>query len=72
MAAELYDIANDPYEWKNLAADSAYADQLLRLRNLSPKSFAAKPQPSDESLSKLKWIPHRKKAASIQTGWSHV
>ncbi len=30
---ELYDIENDPYEWKNLANDPAYAEQLKKLRD---------------------------------------
>jgi uncharacterized sulfatase len=30
---ELYDHANDPHEWKNLANDPAHADTLRQLRN---------------------------------------
>ena len=34
---ELYDVANDPYEWRNLAGDSKHAEDLSRLRRLAPR-----------------------------------
>lgn len=52
---ELYDIKNDPYEWKNLAADPAHAAELKKLRDRAPAKFAAKPAPSLASLPTLKW-----------------
>ncbi len=52
---ELYDIDNDPYEWKNLAADPAHAEHLKKLRARAPAKFAPKPPPSFESLTALKW-----------------
>jgi len=39
---ELYDTASDRYEWTNLAGQSKHAAQLLKLRQLGPKSFAPK------------------------------
>jgi arylsulfatase A-like enzyme len=52
---ELYNIAEDPYEWTNLAALSEHATKLNELRKLVPKKFAPKPEPSVESLISLKW-----------------
>jgi len=54
---ELYNITDDPYEWKNLAAKSKHAAKLKELRKLVPKKFAPKPEPSVESLIPLKWHP---------------
>ena len=42
---ELYDHSQDPYEWKNLAEDSSYADQINRLSGFLPKNNT-KPNPS--------------------------
>lgn len=52
---ELYDTVADRYEWKNLAADVGFADQLASLRKRGPQKFAEKIPASDESLPKLKW-----------------
>jgi arylsulfatase A-like enzyme len=35
---ELYDEANDPYEWTNLAGDSAHADRKTELARHLPQS----------------------------------
>ena len=37
---ELYDIANDPYEWENLASSGEHADKLAEMRTLGPKNEA--------------------------------
>ena len=34
---ELYDISVDPYEWRNLAGESEFSEQLARLRGYAPK-----------------------------------
>ncbi|WP_442505835.1 sulfatase-like hydrolase/transferase [Novipirellula sp. SH528] len=52
---ELYDIENDPYEWKNLATEPEYASKLQELRQLAPAKFAPKPPPSIEALTQLPW-----------------
>jgi arylsulfatase A-like enzyme len=52
---ELYDIQNDPYEWKNLAAEPAHAAQLKQLRARAPAKFAEKRAPSFAALPSLKW-----------------
>lgn len=54
---ELYDIASDPYEWKNLAGVEANEVVLASLNLHAPKKFAAKPKPPVETLVKLKWSP---------------
>ena len=54
---ELYDVANDPFEWTNLAEDPEHAAQRDRLRAAAPKTFAKKVPPSEDSLTKLKWHP---------------
>ena len=52
---ELYDTGHDPYEWTNLAGDRVHTAKLTELRELAPKTFAPKPQPSDASLPELPW-----------------
>ncbi|MEM7011747.1 MAG: sulfatase [Verrucomicrobiota bacterium] len=37
---ELYDIANDPHEWTNLAAKPEHAERLAEFRALGPTEFA--------------------------------
>jgi len=54
---ELYHIANDPYEWSNLAALPEYSTKLEELRSVGPAEFAPKPPPSIEALTKLPWRP---------------
>lgn len=54
---ELYNISTDRYEWTNLVDDPQHQTQLQELRALAPQSFAAKPQPSVESLPELTLIP---------------
>ena len=54
---ELYDIANDPHEWRNLAGQPDHAARKDVLRAQAPTTFAEKSPPSDESLPRLKWQP---------------
>jgi arylsulfatase A-like enzyme len=64
---ELYDSDADRYEWHNLAGQPQHAAVLQRLRALAPTEFADKVQPSDESLTKLEWVPaDRREAAASQ------
>ena len=42
---ELYDHNNDPYEWKNLATNSQYADTIKNLATWLPKVNATAAQP---------------------------
>lgn len=53
---ELYDFKQDRYEWKNLASDPEYSQELKDLRRASPTEFAERVEPSIESLSKLAWM----------------
>ncbi len=54
---ELYDIPSDPYEWTNLAAREDSAKLLAKFRSRAPQNFAARVEPSVESLVKLTWYP---------------
>lgn len=54
---ELYNILDDPYEWKNLAVLPEHAVKVAEMRKHIPEKFAPKPEPSIESLSALKWHP---------------
>ncbi|MCM2371765.1 sulfatase-like hydrolase/transferase [Rhodopirellula sp. ICT_H3.1] len=54
---ELYDIANDPYEWTNLAGLASSAELLADFRKHSPQQFHERVEPSVESLAKLHWNP---------------
>lgn len=40
---ELYNIAIDPFEWRNLASSPQYRAQLKELRGSAPEKFAARP-----------------------------
>jgi arylsulfatase A-like enzyme len=59
---ELYDIANDPHEWRNLAGKDEHQQTLQRLRSLAPKTFAKLVEPKIESLPALPWKPLAKGA----------
>ncbi len=52
---ELYDIRNDPHEWKNLAGEEAHGPTLRRLRALGPGKFAPLRQPAVKNLPALGW-----------------
>ncbi|MCR9201475.1 MAG: sulfatase-like hydrolase/transferase [Planctomycetaceae bacterium] len=54
---ELYDIRQDPWEWTNLVASDEHAQVLASFRERSPQTFAAKKEPSVDSLTRLKWEP---------------
>ncbi|MEO2029907.1 MAG: sulfatase-like hydrolase/transferase [Fuerstiella sp.] len=54
---ELYNIADDPYEWTNLANNSQHADRLAELRAIAPQDFATLVEPKLESLPALTWHP---------------
>jgi len=54
---ELYHVAEDPYEWTNLAGDPEYAQRLADLRKFRPTDFARKVAPSLDALPDLTWHP---------------
>jgi arylsulfatase A-like enzyme len=62
---ELYDIAEDPYEWTNLADAPDQQARRAQLRALAPQSFLPKPKPSLDSLPKLTWMPLTDEAAPV-------
>jgi len=57
---ELYDIAADPHEWSNLAAEAVHVQQLKAMRALAPRRFAPLVPAKIESLPALKWHPARR------------
>jgi len=59
---ELYDTANDPHEWSNLASVEQHGETLKHLRSLAPKKFAKPVEPKIESLPALQWKPLAKGA----------
>ena len=61
-AEELYDMANDPHEWNNLAPLDKHRKTLDRLRSLAPKTFAKPVEPKVDSLPALRWKPLAKGA----------
>lgn len=60
---ELYHIADDPFEWNNLAANPDHAEKLSELRKPGPKEFAPKIPPSTKTLGTLVWWPSAKRVA---------
>jgi arylsulfatase A-like enzyme len=52
---ELYHIADDPYEWSNLAQVPDHVKKLEDLRAKAPREFAALVTPKMESLPNLAW-----------------
>ncbi|MFT5127927.1 MAG: arylsulfatase A-like enzyme [Rhodothermales bacterium] len=54
---ELYDIANDPHEWTNLAPNPEYAPTLTKLRARAPAEFAKKPTTKASALPSLRVSP---------------
>lgn len=53
---ELYHIANDPYEWTNLAGNPEHAPMLEKFRELVPEEFAPLVPPKETSLPRLKFV----------------
>ncbi len=64
---ELYHVADDPYEWANLAADPGHREKLAELRARGPVEFAPKVAPSLESLDALPWHPVARGPAPAST-----
>jgi arylsulfatase A-like enzyme len=62
---ELYDIKADSYEWTNLASKPEHTEKLQKMRQLVPKKFAPKPEPSVNSLDALKWHRLKGKEAPV-------
>jgi len=59
---ELYDTANDPHEWNNLAAKPEHSAKLHELRALAPKDAVPMPEMAITTLPALPWHPASKKA----------
>ena len=63
-AEELYDLKNDPYELINLAQDSAYADELAKMRaktmdfdnKMKPVSDVYHPKSMQQTIELVEWI----------------
>ncbi|MDQ8191985.1 sulfatase [Roseibacillus persicicus] len=53
---ELYDIVNDPYEWKNLAQSAEHRDELETLKSFLPKTMVPKPPVKVKDLPSLRWV----------------
>lgn len=53
---ELYDIAEDPYEWVNRAGDPAAAEKKEELKAFVPRRFFEAPLVSLEALPELTWV----------------
>jgi arylsulfatase A-like enzyme len=60
---ELYHIAEDPYEWTNLAGQPEHKEQLEKLRSKAPTKFAPSKESSLEALPGLRWRPVSKRKA---------
>lgn len=60
---ELYHVAEDPYEWTNLAAKPEYETKLNELRAQAPKDFKSYVAASPMSLIQLAWHPVSEGAA---------
>jgi len=54
---ELYHIAQDPYEWENLAEKPEHKAKLDFFRQRAPKKFAPLVPPSHDALASMKWAP---------------
>lgn len=52
---ELYDIQNDPFEWKNLASQKIHSTELKRLRKKAPTQFAKLFKSNLSKFKALKW-----------------
>jgi len=52
---ELYNVAEDRYEWKNLAETEKHRQKLQQLASQAPQALAPKPKVPIESLPKLAW-----------------
>jgi arylsulfatase A-like enzyme len=52
---ELYEIANDPHEWTNLAPDPKHAAKLREMQAHCPTEVAAFVPPAEDSLPRLPW-----------------
>ncbi|WP_372805769.1 sulfatase-like hydrolase/transferase [Pontiella sp.] len=53
---ELYNVENDPYEWKNLATLPEYAEKLAKFRTRVPAEFAPLVKAKITSLYKIPWV----------------